>query len=160
VELTQHPAAQNMKMYGDIDGRDSEPNFENFYHNPILVQEERGRNAEFQHEEDVEDPSQCFVDWNSPLTYNTYFNDEYPIKVSFFCFFYSYGQDVEQKVDNHMFNESSKNEISQWGLEKINYNDFLGLENFLSNFPKQNLDVGCGIVEENLIFFFLWSIKN
>jgi hypothetical protein len=42
--------------------------------------------------------------------------------------------EVEQKVDNHVFDESPKSEISQWGLEKINYVDFLGIEFFLSNF--------------------------
>jgi hypothetical protein len=36
---------------------------------------------EFQHEEDVEDPSQCFMDWNSPPTYDTYVDDEDLIKV-------------------------------------------------------------------------------
>ena len=45
--------------------------------------------------------------------------------------------------DVHLvFEESPKSEISQWGLEKINYVDFLGVETFLSTFPKQNLDVG------------------
>ena len=29
-----------------------------------------------QHEEEDEDSSQCFVDWNSPLTYDIYVNDE------------------------------------------------------------------------------------
>jgi hypothetical protein len=43
-------------------------------------------------------------------------------------------------------------EISQWGFKKINNVDFLGIEIFLSNFPKQNLDVGFGMLEENLIF--------
>jgi hypothetical protein len=60
-----------MEMYRDIDGRDSESNFENLYHNIVLVREQLGRNEEFQHEEDVEDYSQCFVDWNSPPTYDT-----------------------------------------------------------------------------------------
>ena len=36
---------------------------------------------EFQHEEDVEDSSQCFVEWNSPSTYDTYVDDEDLIKV-------------------------------------------------------------------------------
>ena len=31
---------------------------------------------EVQHEEDVENSSQCFVDWNSPPTYDTYIDDE------------------------------------------------------------------------------------
>jgi hypothetical protein len=36
-----------------------------------------------------------------------------------------------------VFGESLKSEISQWGLKKINFVDFLGIGNFLSNFPKQ-----------------------
>jgi hypothetical protein len=51
-----------------------------------------------------------------------------------------------------VFDESPKSEISQWGLEKINYVDFLGIENFLSIFPKQNLDIGFGMLEEILNF--------
>jgi hypothetical protein len=62
VELTQHLAVQNIEMYCNIDRRDSEFNFENSYHNPVLVWEQRGRDKEFidgkfQHEENVEDPS-------------------------------------------------------------------------------------------------------
>jgi hypothetical protein len=41
-------------------------------------------------------------------------NDEDLIEVNFyFLFIFLYGQDVEQKVDNHVFNESSKSGISQ-----------------------------------------------
>jgi hypothetical protein len=47
-----------------------------------------------------------------------------------------------------VFEESSKSEISQWGLEKVNYVDFLGIGTFLSTFLKQNLDVRIGMVEE------------
>jgi hypothetical protein len=39
-------------------------------------------------------------------------------------------------------------EIFQWGLEKINYVNFLGIETFLSTFTKQNLDIGVGMFEE------------
>jgi hypothetical protein len=59
-------------------------------------------------------------------------------------FFSAYGQEVKQKVNNHVFDESSKSEISQWGFEKINYVNFLEIENFLSNFPQQNLNIGFG----------------
>jgi len=59
AKLTQHLVAQNMEMYCDIDGRNLESNFENPYHNPILVREQRGQDEKFQHEEDVENPSQC-----------------------------------------------------------------------------------------------------
>jgi len=67
AELTQYLAAQNMEMYRDIDGRDSESNFEKPYHNPVLIWEQRSGDEEFvdeefQHEKDVENHSQCFVD--------------------------------------------------------------------------------------------------
>jgi hypothetical protein len=99
VELTQRLAAQNMVTKWDIDDRNSESNFKNPYHNPVLVREQRGRDEEFVDEEfqedefvddefkdgdvhddieheDVEDPSQGFVDWDSPPTYDTDINDE------------------------------------------------------------------------------------
>jgi len=147
-ELAQRLATQNIEMYCNINARDSESNFENPYHNPVLVRKQRGRDEEFQHEKDVEDPSQCFVDWNSPLTYDTYINDEDLIEVGFL----SYSQEVEQKMDDHVFNESPNSEISQWGLKKINYVDFLGIRNFLSNFPKEDLDVCFSMLEEILTF--------
>jgi hypothetical protein len=53
---------------------------------------------------------------------------------------------------SHVFNESLKNEISQWGLQKINYVDFLGIENFLSNFSKENLNICFSMWEEIFIF--------
>jgi hypothetical protein len=49
-----------------------------------------------------------------------------------------------------VFDENLNSEVSQCGLEKINYVDFLEIENFLSNCPKENLDVGFGMLEENL----------
>jgi hypothetical protein len=98
----------------------------------------RGQDEEFVDEEYVEDPSQCFVDWNSLLTYDTHVNDKDLIEISFL----SYGQKVEQKVDNHVFDESPMSKISQWGLEKINYVNFLRIKCFLSNFLRKNLDVG------------------
>jgi hypothetical protein len=37
AELNQRLAAQNMEMYCDIDGHNSEFNFENLYHSHVLV---------------------------------------------------------------------------------------------------------------------------
>jgi hypothetical protein len=51
AELTQCLAMQNMDTKCDIDGRNSESNFENPYHNPVLVREQRGRDEEFVDEE-------------------------------------------------------------------------------------------------------------
>jgi hypothetical protein len=72
---------------------------------------------------------------NSSPTYYTYINDEDIIEVSFL----SYGQEVEQKVDNHVFSKSPKCEISQWGLLKVNYVDFFGLKFFCQIFLKKIL---------------------
>jgi len=44
AELTKHLAAQIMEMNCDIDGRNSESNFENPYYNPVLFREQRDRN--------------------------------------------------------------------------------------------------------------------
>jgi hypothetical protein len=95
VELTQCLAAQNLEMYCDIDCHNSKSNFENPYHKPVLFLEQRVRDErhedlnfrvkfvdeEFQHEEEAEDSSQCFVDWNSPPTYDIYVDDEDLIEV-------------------------------------------------------------------------------
>jgi hypothetical protein len=129
MELTQRLATQSMEMYRDIKGSNSESNFENPYHNLVLVRVQCGRDEGFQHEEDIEDHSQCFVDWKSLPTYDTYINDEDLIEVIFL----SYGQEVEQKVDNHVFNESLKSEISQWGLLKVTYVDLLGIKLLRTN---------------------------
>jgi hypothetical protein len=96
-----------MEMYCDIDDHDSKSNFKNPYHNPVLVREQRGWDEafideEFQLEEFVKDHFQCFVDWNSLPTYDTYINDENLIEVSFL----SYGQDAKLKVDNYVFNQA------------------------------------------------------
>jgi hypothetical protein len=40
AELTQHLATQNLVMCRGIDSRDLESNFENWYHNSILVRDE------------------------------------------------------------------------------------------------------------------------
>jgi hypothetical protein len=42
AKLTQRLAAQNLEMYRDIDGCNSESNFKSLYHNPILLWEQRG----------------------------------------------------------------------------------------------------------------------
>jgi hypothetical protein len=59
-----------------------------------------------------------------------------------------------------VFNERPKSEISQWGLQKINNIDFLGIENFLSNFPKENLDDCFNMLEEILDFHDQERIEN
>jgi hypothetical protein len=86
------------------------------------------------------------VDWASPPVYDIYLDEgrlleEVNLVLDTI--------NIVEGNDVHLvFKESSKSEISQWGLEKINYVDFLGIETFLSTFPKQNLDVGVGMVEE------------
>jgi hypothetical protein len=70
-----------MQMYRDIDGHNLESNFENPYRNPVLLREQRGRDEELvdeelQYEVDIEDPCQCFIDWNSQPIYDIYHNEE------------------------------------------------------------------------------------
>jgi hypothetical protein len=50
-----------------------------------------------------------------------------------------------------MFNESPKSGIPQRGLLKVNYVDFLGIENSLSNCPKEYLDVCFSMLRKILI---------
>ena len=86
------------------------------------------------------------VDWTSPPIY-----DIYPDKKGLLdeVNLVLYTINIVEGNDFHLvFEKSPKSEISRWGLEKINYVDFLGVETFLSTFPKQNLDVGVGMVEE------------
>jgi hypothetical protein len=112
AELTQLLAAQHMDTKCDIDGPNSESNFENPYHNPILVREHHGQDEEFVDEEfqenkfideefkhrdvheDVEDPSQGFVDWDSLPTYDIDINDEDLVGD-----YLSYDQEKESVVD-------------------------------------------------------------
>jgi hypothetical protein len=63
--------------------------------------------------------------------------------------------------DVHLVSEESpKSEISQWGLEKINYVDFLGIKTFLSTPPKQKLDIGVGMVEEIGVNNFKYNTRS
>jgi len=91
------------------------------------------------------------VDWSSPLIYDIYPNEEDLVEEG------SVPVDtikIVQEIDTHyVFDESPNGEVPQWGLDKINYVDFLGVENFLSTFPNQNLDVGFGMLEEKLILY-------
>jgi hypothetical protein len=86
------------------------------------------------------------VDWASPPIYDIY-PDEKGLLEEVNLVFDTIN--IVEGNDAHLvFEESPKSEISQWGLEKINYLDFLGVETFLPTFPKQNLDIGVGMVEE------------
>lgn len=77
------------------------------------------------------------VDWSSPLIYDIYPNEEDLVEEG------SVPVDtikIVQENDTHYaFDESPNGEVPQWGLEKINYVDFLGVEIFFSTFPNQNL---------------------
>jgi hypothetical protein len=67
---------------------------------------------------------------------------------------------VEGNDAHLMFEESPNSENFQWGIEKINYVDFLGIETFLSIFPKQNLDVGVSTVEEIGVNYFKYNTRS
>jgi hypothetical protein len=86
------------------------------------------------------------VDWASPPIYDIYPDEDgllEEVNLVLDTINVVEGNDVHL-----VFEESPKSEISQWVLEKINYIDFFGVETFLSTFPKQNLGVGIGMVEE------------
>jgi hypothetical protein len=86
------------------------------------------------------------VDWASPPIYDIYLDEEGLLEeVNLVLDTINI---VEGNYVHFVFEEIPKSKISQWGLEKINYVDFLGVETFLSIFPKQNLDIGVGMVEE------------
>jgi hypothetical protein len=86
------------------------------------------------------------VDWTSPPIYDIYLDEEGLLEeVNLILDTIN----IVERNDVHLvFEESPRSEISQWGLEKINFVDFLGIEIFLSTFPKQTLDVGVGMVKE------------
>jgi hypothetical protein len=67
---------------------------------------------------------------------------------------------VEGNDVHLVFEENPKSEISQWDLEKIIYVDFLGIKTFLFTFPKQNLDVGVGMVEEIGVNNFKYNTRS
>jgi hypothetical protein len=65
------------------------------------------------------------VDWTSPPIYDIYADKEDLLEeVNLFLDTIK----IAKENDVHcVFDESPKSEISQWGLEKINYVDFLGI---------------------------------
>jgi hypothetical protein len=93
AELAQLLAAQEVGNR-EMENSDSDSTFNNPYHNPAPYREQLGRDEEFVDEEfqkdefvdaefihgdvheDVEDPSQGFVDWDSPLMYDIDIKDE------------------------------------------------------------------------------------
>jgi hypothetical protein len=98
------------------------------------------------------------VDWASPPIYDIYPNEEgllEEINLVLDTINIVEGNDVHL-----VFEENPKSEISQWGLEKINYIDFLGVKTFLSTFPKQNLDVGVGMMEEIGVNNFKYNTRS
>jgi hypothetical protein len=98
------------------------------------------------------------VDWASPSIYDIYLDEEDLLeKVNLVLDTINI---VEGNDVSLMFEESPKSKISQWGLKKINYVDFLEIETFLSTFPKHNLDVGVGMVEEIGVNNFKYNTQS
>jgi hypothetical protein len=98
------------------------------------------------------------VDWASPLIYDIYPDEEDLLEeVNLVLDTIN----VVEGNDAHLvFEEIPKSEISQWGLEKINYVDFLGIETFLPTFRNQNLDIGIGMVEEIGVNNFKYNTRS
>jgi hypothetical protein len=98
------------------------------------------------------------VDWASPPIYDIY-PDEGGLLEEINLVLDTIN--IVEGNDVHLvFEESPKSEISQWSLEKINYIDFLGVETFLSTFPKQNLNVGVGMMEEIGVNNFKYNTRS
>jgi hypothetical protein len=189
AELTQRLAAQNLEMHRDIDGRNAESNFESPYHNTVLIREQHGRdewhgdlgfrvelsefsdtltvvsksqahlpNPSYLEEEDEIIEQDFSVDLVSPPIYDIYPDEEDLLEeVNLFI---DTIKIVEDNDIYHVFDKSSKSKISQWGIEKINCFDFLGIEIFLSSFPEQNLDIGFGMLEDKWSFHGQERIDN
>jgi hypothetical protein len=98
------------------------------------------------------------VDWASPPIYDIYHDEEDLLEeVNLIIDTIN----IVEGNDVHLVSEESpKSEISQWGLEKINYVDFLGIKTFLSTLPKQKLDVGIGMVEEIGVNNFKYNTRS
>jgi hypothetical protein len=98
------------------------------------------------------------VDWASPPIYDIYPDEEdllEEVNLVLDTITIVEGNDV------HLVSKKSpKSEISQWGLQKINYVDFPGIETFLSTLPKQNLGVGVGMVEEIGVNNFKYNTRS
>jgi hypothetical protein len=67
---------------------------------------------------------------------------------------------IEENNDYHVFDKSPHNERFQLSNEKISCVEFLGIENFLSNSPSNNLDVGFGVLDDNFNFCGQERIDN
>jgi hypothetical protein len=98
------------------------------------------------------------IDWASPPIYDIYPDEEELLEeVNLFLDTINI---VKGNAVRLVFEEIPKSEISQWGLKKINYVDFLEIETFLTTFPKQNLDVGVGVVEEIGVNNFKYNTQS
>jgi hypothetical protein len=90
------------------------------------------------------------VDWASPSIYDIYPADEGLLEEVNLVL--STINIVEGNDVHLVFEESPKSEISQWGYEKINYVDFLVVE--------QNLDIGVGMMEEIGVNNFKYNTRS
>jgi hypothetical protein len=59
---------------------------------------------------------------------------------------------IKENNDYHVFDECPHNEGFQVSKDEISYVDLLGIENFLSNSPRNNLDVGFNVLDDNSNF--------
>ena len=111
----------NLEMYCDIDGYNSDSNFENLYHKLVLVREQRVRDE--WHEElgfRVELPK--IYDWVLPPIYDIYPNEDDLLKeISFVVNIENF---IEENNNYDVFDESLKFEGFNLEVEEINLVDF------------------------------------
>jgi hypothetical protein len=126
-----------------------------------FVDEERQEfeviDEEFEREcvEDV-DPSQGFVDWNSPPTYDEDINEKDPIEEPLTFALEEEHEELGKQVDEvnlsesfALFDDNStyyvhvkslEGKVFDFSVEPIDYVDFIGIDAILSNYSSQNCD--------------------
>jgi hypothetical protein len=129
--------------------------------NTESVDEERQESEvideEFEREcvEDV-DPSQGFVDWDSPPTYNEHINEKDPIEEPLAFILEEEHEESGKQVDEVNLSESFalfdnnstyyvpvkslEGKVFNFSVEPIDYVDFIGIDAILSNYSGQNCD--------------------
>lgn len=72
------------------------------------------------------------MNWNSPLIFDIDVNDKHFVEVGSL----SYDQELDRNCYAYhmLFDECPKSKVPQLGLDETNFVDFLGVDNFLSEF--------------------------
>jgi hypothetical protein len=145
LTLLQSPWPEPQPSQGNIEFMDEER------------QESEVIDEEFEREcvEDV-DPSQGFVDWDSPPTYDEDINEKDPIEEPLAFALEEEHEELGKQVDEvnlsesfALFDDNStyyvpvkslEGKVFDFSVEPIDYVDFIGIDAILSNYSSQNCD--------------------